>query len=272
MAHMLVDRNRCSRDGLCTQFCGRGLIALEDGWPTFADKDADRCNRCGQCVAFCPQGAISLQHYDHEPVRRLEPGLEVSPEQAAQLLRGRRSIRRYKPAPVPRETVMDVLETARMAPTGGNNQLVSWMVIHETSLVQQLAAEVVEWFDQKARHDAFLRERYAVDEIVTRCRAGEDVILRGAPHLVLATTPSRAAWGAVDSAIALTYFELGGWAHGIGTCWAGYFIRACAVWQPLRDLLGLDDDTVVQGALMFGFPRFMPHSIPVRNPLKLTWK
>jgi nitroreductase len=47
------------------------------------------------------------------------------------LIKKRRSIRKYKPEPVPLETVMKVLEAARWAPSGDNSQPWEFVVVRD---------------------------------------------------------------------------------------------------------------------------------------------
>jgi len=51
---------------------------------------------------------------------------------------------------------------------------------------------------------------------------GEDLILRDAPHVVMAHTPAPDPMGPGAATIAMTYFQLAAAALGLGTCWAGY--------------------------------------------------
>ena len=54
------------------------------------------------------------------------------------LIKRRRSIRRYKPEPVPMETVLKVLEAARWAPSGDNSQPWEFVVVRDTAKVSQV--------------------------------------------------------------------------------------------------------------------------------------
>jgi len=89
--------------------------------------------------------------------------------------------------------------------------------------------------------------------------------------MAIAATPEDDAWGAVDSAIALTYFDLAASAYGIGCCWAGYFIRASWGYPPIREYLGLEAGLTIQAALVFGHPSLTPYRIPARNTLQVRW-
>src|ERR1035438_3905404 len=69
-----------------------------------------------------------------------------------------------------------------------------------------------------------LEPRYA--RYIEMWEQGRDPILRNAPHLAVIHAPNEWIWSSVDSTIALTQFELAAVAQGIGTCWAGFLMRA----------------------------------------------
>lgn len=272
MTPFIVEPERCSRDGICQAVCPKALIAIgADGLPFLPEDKASRCNLCGQCVAFCPEDAVSLASFAGQTVEALDPALVVGPAQALQFLKGRRSVRTFTEAPVPTATIQALLAAARMAPSGGNNQIVEWIVVERPGAVGEIARLIAEWFDTACRTDPVLSKRYAIDSILARFRAGTDVILRGAPHLVAAVTPAKAVWGAVDSAIALTTFNLAADAHGVGCCWAGYFIRAAAASEALRTHLGVGPDMAVQGAMVFGNAKYRSYRVPCRNKQVVRW-
>ena len=54
-------------------------------------------------------------------------------------IKGRRSIRRYKPDPVPQETLLSVLEAVRWAPSWANTQCSEVVVVRDQGLKSELA-------------------------------------------------------------------------------------------------------------------------------------
>jgi 2-oxoacid:acceptor oxidoreductase delta subunit (pyruvate/2-ketoisovalerate family) len=55
----LIDRDRCTRCGLCFVQCPDGAIALDaEGYPVI---DYDHCKGCMICRQVCPIEAISLE-------------------------------------------------------------------------------------------------------------------------------------------------------------------------------------------------------------------
>jgi 5,6-dimethylbenzimidazole synthase len=60
------------------------------------------------------------------------------------LLKSRRSIRAYKPDPVPAESIQKIIEAARWAPCGGNSQPWEFIVIKKKELKDRIADLFVE--------------------------------------------------------------------------------------------------------------------------------
>jgi nitroreductase len=61
------------------------------------------------------------------------------PMEYMEVIRKRRSIRNFRETPVPQEAIDDILESARLAPSGGNSQ--NWMfgVITDKEILKQLS-------------------------------------------------------------------------------------------------------------------------------------
>ena len=60
-------------------------------------------------------------------------------------MRKRRSVRHFTSQAVGKETISEVLEIARYAPSGGNGQPVEWLVIYNPGVVKAIAALTIDW-------------------------------------------------------------------------------------------------------------------------------
>ena len=271
MKELAVDYSRCIRDGMCIAACGRDVLRDNgEGMPEMAPGKKALCFECGHCSAVCPVHAMTSPGSTEDGIP-LESSLEIDFEQAAQFMLSCRSMRKFKKAEVSRKEILDILEIARRAPSGSNAQPVRWKVVSGREKMERITELTVEWYDTHARYDPLLGKRYNADWIVSRYRGGYDIIMRGAPNAVFAVTSPDARWGAVDSAIALTYFCLAAHARKVGSCWCGFGIHAVAAHMPLREYLGLGEDDVVQGVVFFGYPRITYHATPPRRPVQLEW-
>lgn len=69
-----------------------------------------------------------------------------------ELLRARRSVRRFEPRTVPRETILTLLEAAVAAPSASNKQPWRFLVIESRETIAKLAAAVREATTRIGRH------------------------------------------------------------------------------------------------------------------------
>jgi nitroreductase len=128
------------------------------------------------------------------------------------VLRTRRSIRKYKPAPVEREKLDRLLEAVRLAPSAKNLQPRHFIVVTDAATRRALGeAYPREWFTE-------------------------------APVIICACGEPAAAWVRrdgksyldVDVAIAFEHLVLAAAAEGLATCWIGAFDPG-----PVKRVLGL---------------------------------
>ena len=177
----------------------------------------------------------------------------------------------YKNKTVSRKLISELIEAASYAPTASNKQQVHWIVFQDPAEVQKLAAMVIDFMKQMlplVPDDAADRYR----RIISVWDSGVDRIMRGAPHLVVAHSPSDTSFPEADCAHALAYLELYAFAGGLGTCWAGYFTAAANAHDPLIRLLDLPMGHRCYGAVMLGYPRYRYRRIPARDAAKLNFR
>jgi nitroreductase len=204
-------------------------------------------------------------------LRDLRPEHPVTPEQVELLLQARRSIRQYRDKLVPRPLIERALDSARFAPSGMNLQPVAWTVISGHESVHALAAGVRDLAAALLTQKHPVAERLGLARIVAGWDKGEDPILRGAPHVVVAHTPAGEPTGTGAATIALTYFQLAAEALGLGTCWAGYLQIALAMSPALAKLAGIPEGRQAQASTMLGYAKYAYTAIPPRKDLEVNW-
>jgi len=192
--------------------------------------------------------------------------------QAEQLIKGRRSVRRYESTPVEREAILRLLDVARYAPTGMNSQTVKWLVVYEADAVKRLAGSVIDWLRSIQASNQHVAGRYDPAAFIAAWDAGHDPILRGCPHVLLAYGHHDDPLAAGSCTIALTTAELAATAMGLGACWAGFLHMAALHWPATQQQLSLPDGYVTHGALMLGHPAEHYHRIPPRKPVDVQWR
>jgi nitroreductase len=141
-------------------------------------------------------------------------------------IKTRRSIRSYLPGDVEQEKLGQVLEAARLAPSGANRQAWKFIVVSDPGIRKELAA-------------------------ITR---GQDFVAE-APVVIAAvatdpavTTGSGEPAHRIDVAIAVDHMTLAAHALGLGTCWIGAFDQRGA-----ERVLGVPESAEVVVLLTLGY-------------------
>lgn len=265
-----INHDTCTKCGICKFVCSAGLIQNDNqNYPVSIPETDEACNRCGACVAACPTGSLNHRDLPLEISPSIQSELKVSLKQCEQLIKSRRSVRSYKDEKVPREEITRLIDAARYAPTGGNSQNVKWLVIDNQETMQRLReigrTFVLEAFANIPAYTSRL-------ELFKKRRdAGFDIFLHGAPVLVNTYGEVAMPIAAIDSTIALSYFDLLANSAGLGCCWIGLFSAAANNLSQIKDLLGLPEGNQVYGSMIVGYPKYIYPRIPVRNLANVRW-
>ena len=145
------------------------------------------------------------------------------------VVRTRRSVRTYRPEPIPQEVLSRVLDAARIAPSGSNRQPTRLIVVKDEQTKENLVP--------LCHNQAFV----AAAPVVI-CAVGRNI------------NYDRGEWMGdyamiVDVAIAVDHLTLAARAEGLGTCWIGSFSNA-----KLREFFKLPEDVNVVALTPLGYP------------------
>ena len=274
MSLFTIDEEKCDLCLLCLAACRAGLIAVTGNGsvPSPVDHAEEVCFRCGHCVAVCPTGAFSHQYAPAEQCLPIRPELRITGEQAGQLMRSRRSVRNFTDKPVARDTITELLDIARFAPSGANAQPVHWLVIHDLAQVRQVPELVVGGLRHTLAQSPDSPLAAILSRLVKAWDEGINVITWGAPHLILAHALKANPLAPSACIIAQTYLELSASAHGLGACWMGLVDMTANDWPPLREFLALPAEHIVLASMAIGHPEFQYVRIPPREPLRVAWR
>ena len=186
-------------------------------------------------------------------------------------IRKRRSIRRFRPDPVSEPVLRELLEAARLAPSGGNAQPWRFMVITEPDQRSEIAR--LAWNQRQMREAPAVivccgdlsrysaQSRTARREELDLSGIYDDIGLpktwfleRETPVADLREYVPRVL---LNAAIAVEHIVLRATSLGLGTCWIGAFDQ-----QALSQFLGLPQDVFVVALLPLGYPAQDPRPRP----------
>ncbi len=274
MNFLIIDQEKCKRDGICAETCPMGLIEQKDdmSFPSPIDEAQQLCIQCGHCVAVCPYGALSLNTMSPKNCMEIRKDWILNPGHVEHFLRHRRSIRVYNNKQVEKETMSKLIEIARFAPSGHNMQPVEWLVIYDSAEVQKLAGIVIDWMRYMIKEQPGVAAFLHMDRVVDRWEKGKDTICRNAPHIIIAHASKEDRSASSASDIALAYLELAAPSFGLGACWAGFFNAAATLWPPMQKSLPLPDNHVALGTMMLGYPKYKYYRMPERKAPKIVWR
>ncbi|MBI4703115.1 MAG: nitroreductase family protein [Deltaproteobacteria bacterium] len=168
---------------------------------------------------------------------------EHDPAHLLDLIRSRRSVRRFRPDPLPDGAAERLLAAMVLAPSAGNAQPWHFVCIAEPRLRQELAAAALR---QRFVADAPLVVVVCVDEARAARAYGE----RGVSLYCLQ-----------DTAAAIQNMLLVAHAMGLGTCWVGAFDE-----QAVAQVLELRDGLRPVALVPVGVPAERPR-MPPRRPV-----
>jgi nitroreductase len=151
------------------------------------------------------------------------------------VIRARRTIRFYEKRAVPVNDLRELVEAARLAPSGGNLQPLEYVVVHDEEVVSRI--------------------------FPTLAWAGGVAPRRNPPEgkrptayvVVLINREVRSSGGEHDAAAAIENLLLAAWEKGIGGCWLGSVDR-----DEVRSMLSIPDHLDIDSVVSLGYPAEQP--------------
>ena len=264
MSIITVNEEKCIKCEICIKECPSYVLKMGEKGPE--EIAGTSCIACGHCVAICPTTAIDNSKTPLANQVDIKDFAKLDENQAEQFLRARRSIRTYKDESVSREELTKLVNIARLAPTGSNMQGISFVVVEDKELVKEAIEITIKLMEDSPLNDKFkkLIDIYRED--------GVDVVLRGAPNLILTTADKNFSRGRENSIFSLAYLELYAPSLGLGSCWAGFFeLFALLKNSPMIKLFNIPEGKKITGAVMVGYPKYSYKRLVDRNPLEVTF-
>ena len=218
--NLCIDKEKCIHCGLCIKDCiAYSLEFDENNVPKFAQGGEDRCIQCQHCLSVCPVGAVSILGKNPE---NSEPLYAQNPDMILNLIKSRRSFRHYKQENLSPEIIQKLKDMLNWTPTGCNFHKLHFAFVEDKAVMDKIRdyvnTKIINIIKKVPYHKAAKKFAHYLDAMV----AGEDVIFRKAPHMVVVSVPLNAPCVSEDPVIALSYFELYAQSLGVATCWCGF--------------------------------------------------
>ena len=150
-----------------------------------------------------------------------------------ELMKTRRTYRRFEQRPIPPEVVSDMLEAARFASSAANLQPLKYLVIQSPNRVADVFAHT--------RWAGYLPPDQGVPQ------ENQRPVL----FVVVLTDSeiSRSTYAGTDAGLAISNMTLAAWEHGVGSC----IIGACDK-DWLMEYFQLPSNLQVHSVIAFGYP------------------
>lgn len=170
-----------------------------------------------------------------------------------ELIKTRRSIRKFKDTPVKRQDIEACIEAARLAPSACNSQPWQFIVFDDKEAKDKFADSVFTGVYSSCRHLANSPVLIAIS-----AKAGGNI------STMLGQIISGTRYYLVDQGIALEHLVLKAWDIGLGTCIIGWFDP-----KKAKKALNLPFDKKVEILIALGYPDETPAPRPRKELQKL---
>jgi nitroreductase len=147
------------------------------------------------------------------------------------LLKTRRSIRKYKSQPVEEEKMKKCLEAARWAPSASNRQPWEFIVVKDKNI----------------------RKKLSIIHPYAKFIAESPVVFIPLTNPVL-----HAKYHMSDTALATLQYMIEAHSLGLGTCWAGVIYASFE--QDIKEMLGVPGHLNILGLVATGYPDENPNA------------
>ena len=169
-------------------------------------------------------------------------------ENLMELLKTRRTYRRFRQEEIAGEIVDEILTAARVASSAMNKQPLSYIVIRDAAKVKEVFAHT-KWGG-------------ALPNGLGQPKAGEEPVLFIAVVINKDINPNCET----DAGLAISNMTLAAWNHGVGSC----IIGACN--KPvLSEMFGLTEEQQLHSVVAFGYPSHVSTIVDMENPEEVKY-
>ena len=191
-----------------------------------------------------------------------------------QMIKKRRSTRKFKPDPIPDETIEKIIEAARWAPSGANSQPWDFIVIKDGGIRKKIAQFIKDFL---SIHYRLEHTREPALQFPSALRPADKIGYEDAPVYIIICGDKRTkqayplytsveiSEAILESSLAnaFLYMQLAASTLGLGSQWVSV-VRMWYVQCLIRDLLQIPDDFVIYDMFVAGYSASQPKPRMVR--------
>lgn len=160
---------------------------------------------------------------------------------AIEMIRERRSVRKYRNEKVNRATMTEIVELSRWAPSWANFQIARYTLVDDGSIIEKLATDGVKGFTYNINT---LKNAHGV--AVLSFVKGKSGKLD--PEKGDYATSKASVWEVFDAGIACQTFCLAAHAKGVGTCIFGVIND-----ESISNIVGIPEEETVAALIVYGY-------------------
>ncbi len=284
-----INKDACTACGICGDVCPRHNpetnVQADEEITIISQKRLGLCMECGHCTAVCPNGAIQVESLVEEKFPSVKE-VDIDDNRLLSLMKQRRSVRRYKNKPLPREMINRIVDAVHSAPTGTGRSTTGIIVIDNPKTLAAFSEHIYECYEGLGKNlknpiARFIIKRRVGEKTVKMLqdfvmpgmhwyirwyREGKsNEVIRDCPALMLFHSPINEPMGAENCLVAAFHAIMMAQVIKIGTCFNDLVPPVCNRVREIRELLGLPDDREVYASVTMGFPKYKFKRIPPRK-------
>ena len=183
--------------------------------------------------------------------------------EALEAILTRRSTRNYKSDAVEEKKLDQILQAARQAPSGGNNQTSHFLVIRNRDVLRKLIGMTEAAFaGMEIAEDTYASLKHAI----TASKRGGYVFCYNAPVLIAVANRRDYGNNMADCACAIENMMVAANALDLGSCWINQlrWLNEEPELVEYLQSLGMKEDERIYGAVIIGYPA-TESGLPNRN-------
>jgi alkylation response protein AidB-like acyl-CoA dehydrogenase/nitroreductase/NAD-dependent dihydropyrimidine dehydrogenase PreA subunit len=298
---MIADPDKCTSCGLCLLNCPFKCWEMDENEvPKMKDENA--CFSCFNCMVSCPVEAISIvkpYHADESffdvgypqvkmPFQPLnEEGKPDKWTEVEKTILERRSVRNFKPDPVPEPLIRRVLEAGRFAPSAGNHQPWKFVVVTDRDFINKMEEDLYGLLSMM--HNMYHNEAMVMNLVQSlgqpipfgvfdpRIQGGMGSVVKkelpvflGAPAVIFVACNDLLQGPPLHAGICGQNMNLAAKSLGLGFCWTGFGATVELI-ADVKDKLGLQEPWRIQAAMVLGYPKFKQEGLVARQLRPVNW-